>query len=200
MIIQRLFSSKEQKARRRKWDMDQAMKQGEQTEAVSQAKMLGKDKTNELLNKYTKNTKTGLEGGIEFDGKRFLADKVTRTTVKNKKELDEMERARKLVQEGRKKSRAKNKAWYEGNKNYNVNDHINDKADEVLGQSHKRKINYERALEKKISEKEAAKSKEQVGKFIKKAGKGALIAGGVVAAGIGAKKLADKKKAEKKKK
>ena len=191
MIIQRLFSSKEQKARRRKWDMDQAMKQGEQTEAVSQAKMLGKDKTNKLLNKYTKNTKTGLEGGIEFDGKRILADKVTRTTVKNRKELDEMERARMLVQEGREKSRAKNKAWFEGNKNYNINDHINDKADDVRGRSHK--IHYEKALKNKISEKKA-------GKMLKKGGKIALATGGVVAAGIGAKKLVDKKKAKKEEK
>ena len=191
MIIQRLFSSQEQKARRRKWDMDQAMKQGEQTEAVSQAKMLGKDKTNKLLNKYTKNTKTGLEGGIEFDGKRILADKVTRTTVKNRKELDEMERARMLVQEGREKSRAQNKAWFEGNKNYNVNDHINDKADDVIGRSHK--IHYEKALKKKISEKKATK-------MLKKGGKFALATGGVVAAGIGAKKLADKKKAKKEEK
>ena len=190
MIIQRLFSSKEQKARRRKCDMDQAMKQSEQTEAVSQAKMLGKDKTNKLLDKYTKNTKTGLEGGIEFDGKRILADKVTRTTVKNRKELDEMERARMLVQEGREKSRAKNKAWFEGNKNYNVNDHINDKADDI-GRSHK--IHYEKALKKKISEKKAAK-------MLKKGGKIALATGGVVAAGIGAKKLVDKKKAKKEEK
>jgi len=193
MIIQRLFSSKAQKARRRKWDMDQAMKQGEQTEAVSQAKMLGKDKTNDLLNKYTKNTKTGLEGGIEFKGKKFLADKVTRTTVKNKKELDEMERARNLVREGRKKSRAKTD--WSNHKEYGVNDHINDKAKETWS-GYKDKFMYKDVLNKKISE----KSRKQTEKALKKAGKGALIAGGVVAAGIGAKKLADKKKKKSEKK
>lgn len=188
MIIlrQKEFNSKAQKTRRRKWDMDQAMKQGEQTEAVSQAKMLGKDKTNDLLNKYTKNTKTGLEGGIEFKGKKLLANKVTRTTVENKKELDEMERARNLVREGRKKSRA-NTDWF-NNKEYGVNDHINDKAREIWS-GYKDKFMYKNALDKKISEKSR--------KALKKGGKIALATGGAIAAGIGAKKLIDKKKAKK---
>ena len=101
-LEQREFNSKAQKLRRRKWDIEQGLGSDKtssfaptsltdrtmtglekklQGEAISQAKQLGKEKTIDLLDKSTKNTKTSKDGFFK-----------TRTTIATtRQELKEME-------------------------------------------------------------------------------------------------------------
>lgn len=103
MIIlrQKEFNSKAQKAMRRKWDLEQAMDyntdlNNKVKEAISQDSMLGREKTNELLDKATKQTKTKKTG---------FFTKETKIYGKDRKELDEMTNATELLRAGRKRSK-----------------------------------------------------------------------------------------------
>lgn len=188
IIRQKEFNSKEQKARRRKYDLEQAMKQKNKTEALSQAEMLGEGKTKDLLDRYTKNTKTREEGAMNTFLGKIRGKKVTRTLARDRKDLEAMEKARKLVNEGRQASRKINDDYWSSN----VNEHINTK--EAGSKYHNWKSDYERAL--KNSKNKHYLRKERINN-LKAAGALAAITGGAVAAGIGAKKLVDKKKSKK---
>ena len=105
---QKEFNSKAQKAMRRKWDLEQAMDahsyQDEENLKIQKAKsqdfMLGRKKTNELIDKATKQTKTEDEKmlGITVGKKHVLRGK-------DKKEVEEMENATNLLRAGRKRSK-----------------------------------------------------------------------------------------------
>ena len=109
MIIlrQKEFNSKAQKAMRRKWDLEQAMDSYDFYDddlkiqkAKSQDAMLGRKKTNELIDKATKQTKTEPEKflGITVGKKHVLRGK-------DKREVEEMENATNLLRAGRKRSK-----------------------------------------------------------------------------------------------
>lgn len=110
MIIlrQKEFNSKAQKAMRRRWDLEQAMDAHSYRDkenlkiqkAKSQDSMLGRKKTNELIDKATKQTKTEDEKmlGITVGKKHVLRGK-------DKKEVEEMENATNLLRAGRKRSK-----------------------------------------------------------------------------------------------
>lgn len=110
MIIlrQKEFNSKAQKAMRRKWDLEQAMDAHSYLDeenlkiqkAKSQDSMLGRKKTNELIDKATKQTKTEPE--------KWLGATVGKKHVlrgKDKKEIEEMENATNLLRAGRNRSK-----------------------------------------------------------------------------------------------
>lgn len=109
MIIlrQKEFNSKAQKAMRRKWDLEQAMdahsyldeKNLKIQKAKSQDSMLGRKKTNELIDKATKQTKT------DYVDRKLKIGKIVETNAKDKKELEEMKNATNLLRAGRKRSK-----------------------------------------------------------------------------------------------
>ena len=111
---QKEFNSKAQKAMRRKWDLEQAMDAYDSDQengikiqkAKSQDSMLGRKRTNELIDKATKQTKTEPE--------KFLGITVGKKAVlkgKDNKELEEMENATELLRAGRKRSKDTH-GWY----------------------------------------------------------------------------------------
>ena len=219
MIIQRLFSSKAQKARRRAYDLQQGSSakyanvkplfdfDGPSdkeilSDAQSQDKMIGRKKTMDLIKKGEDST-VGSSKGIMSKTVSYDA-----TKIKNKKELDEINRARNLLRAGRDRNRDREfKGLYEGKKE-NVNDIINKKKTDKIPNKWNRKdaveqskITNPKQVKESIAKHEAKaaelRAKKEAGKMLKKGGKIALATGGVVAAGIGAKKLVDKKKAKK---
>ena len=189
VIRQKEFNSKAQKARRRNWDIQQGLSQSKETNATSQAKMIGEEKTKNLLDRYTRNTKTKVEGAI----KTFLGDiggkKVTRTLAKDRKDLENMERARKLVNEGRKVSRDSGPLW---SSERNVNDHINEKGQNGV-RFHNSKSDIEYAL--KNSKNKQYLKKQRINN-LKAAGAVAATVGTVAGIGYGIKKAVDKNKKE----
>lgn len=221
-----MFSSKAQKARRRAYDLqqgssakyanlkrlfdsDKSNNKEILSDAQSQDKMIGRKKTMDLIKKG--------EDSVVGSSKGIISKTISYdpTKVKNKKELEEIERARNLLRAGRDRSRSSSKfrELYEDRK-ANLNDTINMKAagrnnikwerKDAVEQS---KINNPRRVRESIAKHEAKaaelRAKKEAGirlkKNLKRGGIGALAVGGAVAAGIGAKKLMDNKKAEKEK-
>jgi Cft2 family RNA processing exonuclease len=133
--------------------------------------------------------------------------------LKNKKEMEEIGRARNLLKAGRERNQDRMfKSLYDGKRKEDLNSTINQKGTIVNPSKWERQEAVKRAQltnpnkvkksiaehEKKAAELRAKKEAgEQLKKNLKKGGKIALATGGVVAAGIGAKKLVDKKKAKK---
>lgn len=197
MIIQRLFSSKEQKARRAKWDVkvsrdiwgvpveeELAKSQGRNTQrslTVNLDKKSGKARVNyenSKIQDLTRRDKSEILNAI--NGEKKLNSSALDKIVNRSKELN-----------GRIISNTVEK------------DLPVEKKLDKLTRAAKLQINLIgrqnnlKNLEEKVIENK--KAEEQLKKNLKKGGKIALATGGVVAAGIGAKKLADKKKAKKKK-
>ena len=202
MIIQRLFSSKAQKARRAKWETEnQSMPS--QKDIDSQLKdprsKMEKELDRELGIKdnprYNKTQKEAIEAAkkknFRFD-RRFeneVADKLeTNPALRQKfrKEAAERRRGQKQIL---KEMADLEKKW------------VAEDAEREAEREAERKA--EKAAKSKASiakhEAKAAelRAKKEAGKMLKKGGKIALATGGVVAAGVGAKKLYDKKKNKK---
>lgn len=102
MIIKRkLFSNKEQKRLRRKWDLEQGRGTDYTSgnihiEAQGQDKILGGKRTEELLEKGKKNSRSG---------KNFFGSRTRTLTAANQKELAEIEKAENLLRAGRERNR-----------------------------------------------------------------------------------------------
>lgn len=196
MIIQRLFSSKEQKARRAKWDKKvakdiwgrqldgkKAKQVGRDTQRRSTVNLdNGKARVNYENSKIQDLTKRGNNEILDaVNGEKKLNSGAFDKIVNRSKELD---------------SRIISKTV---EKDLPVEDKLNKLTKssklqiKLIGRQNNLKNLEDKAIEK-------AKNNKKLKENLKKGGKIALATGGVVAAGIGAKKLADKKKAEKKKK
>ena len=196
MIIQRLFSSKEQKARRAKWDKKvakdiwggqldkkKAKQIGRDTQRRSTVSLdNGKARVNYENSKIQDLTKRGNNEILNaVNGEKKLNSEAFDKIVNRSKELD---------------SRIISKTV---EKDLPVEDKLNKLTKssklqiKLIGRQNNLKNLEDKAIEK-------AKNNKKLKENLKKGGKIALATGGVVAAGIGAKKLADKKKAEKKKK
>lgn len=191
MVILRTFSNKEQKRLRRKYDLEQGMKAhhsnfpdgifrdktSEQSaaEAKSQAKRLGKDKTNELLKKgrdisFTEKSKYG-----------FFEKRVPKIDGISNQELKEIIQAEDLLRAGRKASRRESNfpsISVEG-KEENLNTRINRaKTGGVLSGD---RYSLEDRWNLRKAKKAAEEAKEQELQALKKAKniRNAKIAGGV---------------------
>lgn len=222
MIIlrQKEFNSKAQKAMRRKWDLEQAMdarefdneKQLKLNKAKSQDSMLGRKKTEELLDKATKQTKSK-RGPFGFG-------KDVRIQGKDQKELDEMENSINLLRAGRKRSKDVMDIYTHPNKR---NDSFEKNLDRAISKNrgagklnfrtlgaekHGRTYILDDELKKQIEERKERMSAKnnpkssdktkKINDFIKDH-KGAVIGGtlgaaALVGGGIAIKKARDKKK------
>ena len=171
MIIQRLFSSKEQKARRSKWDKKVAEDIHGKLD-IMQAKSLGR-RVSRLSN-------------IEKDhtGKYKIDYEPSSQNILNR-ESNEILSASKPIKDG---------VYYGGREEVISRAVHQDKRLGKSGDSMTLKII------NKFKESDKKEAEKQLKKKLKKGGKIALATGGVVAAGIGAKKLVDKKKAKKEEK
>ena len=221
MIIQRLFSSKEQKARRAKWETENQSRPSQEDidrQLKDPRSKMEKELDRELGIKDNPRYKKTEKEAIEAAKKRN-----TRFENKMNGEYDP------LVDKGSKADRRLRMVF--GNhpdrpntelyKKEALQDHWKGVSDRFDAAEKKKKL-VEKVdeYEKKEAErkaKKAAESKasiakheakaaelrakkeagEQLKKNLKKGGKIALATGGVVAAGVGAKKLYDKKKAKK---
>ena len=191
--IQKEFSSKAQKARRRKYDYQQGLNHGylssskeDVLNAQSQAKIIGEKKTNELLDYSTKNTKTN---------KNFFS-KDTTISVKNKKQADEIKRAEDLIRAGRSGSRLEAKfPTLTNSGKINPNHIINGRRSGEFGYGKiggVSKYTIESALENgKLAQKKKLVEDLKKKKLTKKI---ALGTAAVIGTGIAAKKIYDKKK------
>jgi len=214
------YSSKAQKARRRVYDLQrgssaryaylESQLDGERlSSAQSQDKMIGRKKTMDLIKKgedsITGSSKGILNKTISYDT----------TKVKNKKELEEINRARDLLRAGRNRNRDRLfPRLYEGKKD-NVNHTINMKSvnkNYILPDARKEAVEQSKIINpKRVKEsiaKHEAKSNElrakklageKLAKNLKTAGKVGLGVAGVAGIGYGIKKAIDKKKKEDKK-
>ena len=213
MIIQRLFSSKAQKARRAKWETE------------NQSRPSQKDIDHQLKDPRSKMEKElDRELGIK-DNPRY--NKTQKEAIDDAKKrnarfenkfnghdpLKDGKSERKLAMIfGNHPDRPntnlyRKEGWEDFNKGLRDapvaaerKKKLAEKVDEYEKKEIERKA--KKAAESKASiakhEAKAAglRAKKEAGKMLKKGGKIALATGGVVAAGIGAKKLADKKKAK----
>jgi hypothetical protein len=219
MIIQRLFSSKEQKARRAKFDL-------------SQHKIASKENAEEskkLLETLHKSGKHDIDSAITAVDKHFKRYRVKEGVGGNEANKSDLNLRKSKLSSKKILGKEYNSFGFTALGAKPNTDIFKKEAEEDFnkglrdapGASEKKKKLAEKVdkYEKKEAEK-AAKSKasiakheakaaelrakkeagEQLKKNLKKGGKIALATGGVVAAGIGAKKLADKKKAKKEEK
>ena len=192
MVIQRLFSSKEQKARLRKYYKrggTSLSPLGESTNALNSASIILK------VDKGTK--KTAKKRGKDLDKLQEAAFK--KNPAEESGQIKSGKNSYRLFQKGDKLA---DKMTEEGMKKYKENLSERAKPLKEAKEAAKKKAEDSRASiakhEAKVAELRAKKEAgEQLKKNLKKGGKIALATGGVVAAGIGAKKLADKKKAKK---
>ena len=228
VIRQKEFNSKAQKARRRAYDLQQGssakyanVKKGLfdfdgpsnseiLSNAQSQDKMIGRKKTMDLIKKG--------EDSVVGSSKGIMSKTVSydTTKVKNKKELDEIKRARDLLRAGRSRNRDREFKYLYENKKDNVNDLINRKKNGRLITKRDRKdaveqskITNPRLVKESIAKHEARavelRAKKVAGqklvKNLKTAGKvgiGVAGAAGIVAYKV--KKKIDRKKKEKEEK
>ena len=188
MIIQRLFSSKEQKAMLREYYKQGGTALnpfGESTNALNSANIILK------VDKGTK--KTAEKRGKDLDKLQEAAFK--KNPAKESGQIKSGKDSYRLFQKGDKLA---DKMTEEGMKKYKENLSERAKLLKEAKEVAKKKAEESRASiakhEAKAAELRAKKEAgEQLKKNLKKGGKIALATGGVVAAGMGAKKLYDKK-------
>ena len=215
MIIQRLFSSKEQKARRAKFDL-------------SQHKIASKENAEEskkLLETLHKSGKHDIDSAITAVDKHFKRYRVKEGVGGNEANKSDLN-LRKAKLSSKKILGKKYDSFgftaLGAKPNTDIfkkeaEEDFNKGLRDAPGASEKKKKlaekveEHDREKAKKAAESKASiakheakaaelRAKKEAGKMLKKGGKIALATGGVVAAGIGAKKLADKKKAKKEEK
>ena len=202
MIIQRLFSSKAQKARRAKWETENQSRPSQKDidhQLKDPRSKMEKELDRELGRKdnprYNKTQKEAIDAAKK---KNFRSDLRWKNTA-----ADELATDPAIRREFRENKAQILKRRKQASKELeeSVKKLEKERADEEAKKEVERKA--KKAAESKASiakhEAKAAelRAKKEAGKMLKKGGKIALATGGVVAAGIGAKKLADKKKAKK---
>ena len=195
---QKEFNSKAQKAMRRKWDLEQAMDAYDSNQekgikiqkAKSQDSMLGRKRTNELIDKATKQTKTEPEKilGVTVGKKAVLRGK-------DNKELEEMKNATELLRAGRKRSkdtygwhtvREKRDESFEKKLDRKITN--SDAIDAKFGSNyigaHKNRNDYQfdKQLKEQIKDRKNRLAKKKVKDFIKDNKKGLAIGGAALGA------------------
>ena len=202
VIRQKEFNSKAQKARRRKYDLQQGSTanysdymgfadEGKRlSQAQSQDKMLGRDRTNELLNKWEKSVKGSEKGWfgdrkIKYDG----------TDFGNKKKLEEVERAKDLLRAGRERNRDRQFPTLYEKREKDVNTLINSGEAGGGDKFNRHKIKDALKESRKANPRKKATNLKMV-KNLKTAGKVGLGVAATAGLGYGIKKAVDKNKKE----
>ena len=195
MIIQRLFSSKEQKARRAKWDEKVAEDiWGKQVDEKT-AKRVGRD--SQKLNTVSLDKKSG-KARVNYEN-----SKIQDLTRRDKNEILNAVNGEKKLNSSTFDKIVNRSKELDGRiisktveKDLPVEDKLNKLTKssklqiKLIGRQNNLKNLEDKAIEK-------AKNNKKLKENFKKGGKIALATGGAIAAGVGAKKLYDKKKTKK---